>query len=187
MWTLERFHEPVMVAVWHGSHWVLVTGYRSDFKAYPSSPGTIYEIKIANPWDGSINWYPYSGSSDSWIDYWFTEYTNMNDPDPATGWYIPPPDHWYNHYVTIERDGFLDLPDYGFSINGSIPTHYDYLPIIQGDPLLFSRSPEQTRRLGIRRGAGGRGGQGSEAPAHPPAIGLGGDCAEEEIIYPPLP
>jgi len=132
LYTLEKYHEPVQVAVLDGTHWVLVIGYESEFKAYPGDPGTIYNIRIADPWDGLKKWVRYSGSSKSWTSYWFTRYTNVNDPDPATGWYVPPPDHWKNHWVTIERDANSNQnPDHAMTVNSRVPMKYEiFLPSI---------------------------------------------------------
>lgn len=129
LYAVERYDEPQVAAVWHGSHWVLVVGYDSVYPAYPSgNPGTIYRIRIANPWDGTIRWYPYTSNNPNdypWITYWFTRYTNSDDdPDPSTGWYIPSPAHWYNHWVTIQRDEYnTPNPDWAMDGNGVPMAH----------------------------------------------------------------
>jgi hypothetical protein len=132
--TLERYHEPVIVAAWYGSHWIVITGYKSVAPAYPGSPNTIYQLRIADPETGIKDWYNYnSGSGFLWTTYWFTPYTNTSDPDPATGWYVPPPAHWYNHFVTIERDPHGEKnPDFGMSIQGFIsPNLRNFLPALR--------------------------------------------------------
>lgn len=119
---VEKYHEPVFAAVLDGTHWVLVVGYDSDYRAYPGDPGTIYRIRIANPLDGSIRWYPYTSTDPNdlpWKTYWFTPYTNDTiDPEPTTGWYITPPDHWHNHWVTVQRDDYSN-PNADWAMNGS--------------------------------------------------------------------
>ncbi len=136
LWTLEKYHEPVIVAAENGYHWILVTGYESDNLAYPSTPGpgTIYQIKIADPLTGFIEYRPWN----EWISYWFTSYNNVNDPDPATGWYVPPPDLWQNHLVTIERDDYsYKSPDWGWTTNGPVPSHltiHTYIPTVMNNP-----------------------------------------------------
>ena len=121
LYSLEKYHEPVLAAVWYGSHWVLVTGYKSQNPAYPSGdPGTIYQIKVADPSSGQVFWYTYS----DWASYWFTQYTDAMDPDPATGCYVPPPDHWKNHWVSVERDSIFYLnADWALADNGEINRH----------------------------------------------------------------
>jgi hypothetical protein len=104
LYAVERYDEPQFAAVLQGSHWVLVVGYDSANPAYPTDPGTIYRIRIADPLYGSISWYPYTGGFHPWTTYWFTRYTDNRDPDPFTGWYIPNPGHWYNNWVTLQRD-----------------------------------------------------------------------------------
>jgi len=128
LYALERHQDPVIVAVFHGSHLILITGYQSDYLAYPGPPGTIKLIKTVNPSDGSQLWF----SIGDWYSYWLTTYTDTRDPDPATGWYVPPPDHWQGHWVTIQRDNRYDInPDYGMSLNGYIvPTFRRFLPQI---------------------------------------------------------
>jgi hypothetical protein len=46
LYTLEKYHEPVIVAVQNGAHWVLVTGYDSDYPAYPGSAGNIQKLLL---------------------------------------------------------------------------------------------------------------------------------------------
>jgi hypothetical protein len=128
LFTLERYHEPVLAAVWSGSHWVLVTGYKSQYPAYPSgAPGIIYEVKIANPSNGAVYWYTYS----DWAAFWFTQYTDTRDPDPATGCNVPPPDHWRNHWVTVERDSLNNFTADWAILDGDIYSHCKAsLPIV---------------------------------------------------------
>lgn len=130
LYTLEKFHEPVPTAVYSGSHWVLIIGYEADAPAYPGDPGTIYHIKIADPLDGFIKNIPLG----DWISTWFTPYTYPQDPDPATGWYIPPPDHWRNHWVTVERDynNVFDA-DWAMSINGPVWPNTAFIPLVISD------------------------------------------------------
>lgn len=134
LYTVERYHEPVIVAVQGGSHWILVIGYNSDYPAYPGPPGNITQIRIADPFYGTKQWFPYQGGigEKAWVDYWFTPYTSPYVPDPATGWYVPPPDHWRSYWVTIERDEkSYAYPDIGMSMDGDIPPHYRiYAPVI---------------------------------------------------------
>jgi hypothetical protein len=132
LYTVEKYHEPVFAAVWDGTHWVLVIGYDSDSPAYPGSPGTITRIRIANPFDGQQYWVIYPVP---WTTYWFTAYTNDNDPDPTTGWYITPPPHWQYHWVTVERDESTLSADWGMSFITTLqpinPQPLTYLPNIQ--------------------------------------------------------
>jgi hypothetical protein len=139
LYKLENYHEPVIVAAVNGYHWILVTGYKADHAANSyDGPGTIYQIRIADPATGQINWYYYDSGDKPWISYWFTPYSSNNgsDPDPSTGWYVPPPDLWQNHLVAIERDGngFI-TPDWGWSAttNSQVPSHltnHNYIPVI---------------------------------------------------------
>jgi len=116
LFTLEKYHEPVLVAVNHGAHWVLVTGYQADGPA-TENLGTVYAIRGWDPF-GPVEFnYPYS----EWISSHFTAYTYYQDPDPSTGGYVPPPDHWKNHWVTIERDLRSDLnADWGLSLSTGV-------------------------------------------------------------------
>ncbi|HVN52925.1 MAG TPA: hypothetical protein VMT46_01250 [Anaerolineaceae bacterium] len=124
--TLRFYHEPILVAVKHGSHWVLVTGYDADIDS-PYSPSQLHHIKYYDPLDGQ----PYTQTYSDWKNSWFTIYTDSRDPDPSVGPYVPPPDHWVNHFVTIERDGYQLNPDWGISTNGPIPRYPVYLPVVQ--------------------------------------------------------
>jgi hypothetical protein len=138
LYTLEKYHEPVLVAVRAGFHWVLVINYDADGLAYPINPGAgnINAIQIADPEDASKIWFQWSTGDRPWTTYWFTQYTDItHDPDPSTGWYVPPPAHWQGHYVTIERDEHTENPDYGWSLSGAIPTthpstHPIYVPLV---------------------------------------------------------
>ena len=130
LYTVEKYHEPVFAAVWEGTHWVLVIGYDSQYPAFPGPPGQISRIRIADPFDGQQKWRPYSIGVEPWTTYWFTAYTNTNDPDPTTGWYITPPTHWQNHWVTVERDESILNPDWGMSYITQQPL--TYLPNISG-------------------------------------------------------
>ena len=127
LYAVERYDEPQFAAVWDGSHWILVVGYDSANPAYPSDPGTIYWIRIANPWNGSIWWYKYSSDNPNdypWTTYWFTTYTDPSDPDPSTGWYIQSPYHWYSHWVTLQRDEFGSYsPDWAMDGSGNPMAH----------------------------------------------------------------
>ena len=120
-----------------GTHWVLVIGYEADNPAYPSNPGpgTIYQVRYADPLvqkpADPRRWKSYS----DWTNY-FTRYTNVtNDPDPATGWYIPKPDHWQQHWVTIERDEYAYNADWGMMLNTGPIAHQPltYLPEVKGN------------------------------------------------------
>ncbi len=127
LFTVEKYHEPVMAAVYSGSHWVLVIGYDADGPA-TDFLGNIYRIRIADPLDGQKKWVNY----EDWINNWFTRYTNSMDPDPSTGWYVPPPDHWKNHWVTVERDGYSSKnADWAMSLGKVVPPYPEpFLPII---------------------------------------------------------
>jgi hypothetical protein len=93
LYTLERYHEPVPVAIDNGFHWVLVVGYDAEYSTMLGA-GTINRIYVFDPLPSIIRSYLY----DDWISTIFTPYTNELDPDPSTGWYVPPPDHWKNHW-----------------------------------------------------------------------------------------
>ncbi|HEY52059.1 MAG TPA: hypothetical protein G4N94_01225 [Caldilineae bacterium] len=140
LWTLEEYQEPVVVAVNHGAQLVLVIGYEADEKANnsQSGAGTIYQIRYADPlYDtgyAAYHWVSY----DTWRNTHFTRYTHVNDPDPSTSAYIPPPDHWRNHWVTIERDNFTVSPDLAYTVNPHtgdvemIPPHWrDCQPLLK--------------------------------------------------------
>ncbi len=128
LFSLEKFHEPVIVSVWHGAHWIYVDGYESEYPAatedgWINDPGNITRIKIGDTYHYDpltyVPWVAYNSGSTSWLSYYFTSYTDIRDPDPATGWYVPPPDHWKNHLVAIERDVLGEYnPDFGMSKNG---------------------------------------------------------------------
>ena len=132
LWTVEYYHEPVIVAVNGGSHWVLVIGYEAERSAtHPDGPGTIQKIGYADPLiNGPVcddyTWVPYDTGYNNWAET-FTPYTHPNDPDPETGWYGYFPrnhgQHWYGHYVTIERDWGGLSPDWGRSLSGAIPPY----------------------------------------------------------------
>lgn len=128
---LETYREPSLAAVWDGSHWVLVTGYMSDRSALnPSGPGNIYYLHVADPNNGLTTWYSYN----DWVAIWFTPYTNNNDPDPATGCYVPPPDHWRNHWVMVLRDDISSLtPDWAMTDNTSLIYRHcrNHLPMVE--------------------------------------------------------
>jgi hypothetical protein len=121
LYTLEKYHEPVPVAIKKGFHWVLIVGYEADNRAFPNA-GNIQTIRVFDPLSGTTQTYGYQ----RWISITFTPYTDpeeedpKSDPDPSTGWYVPPPDHWTNHWVTIERDNWSENPDWGMSLNGPI-------------------------------------------------------------------
>ncbi len=128
--TIEIYHEPALATVSHGTHWVLVIGYDADNSAYLGNPGTIHRVRYADPLlqpNYAKRWVSYSGSADSWIEY-FSIYNNeLNDPDPVTGWYITPPnqkDHWQDHWVTVERDESTLNPDYGMGAVTRKPVTY---------------------------------------------------------------
>jgi hypothetical protein len=53
LYTLEKYHEPVLIAALHGSHWVDVVGYKAENSAYPYPPSGITKIKISDPLDGT--------------------------------------------------------------------------------------------------------------------------------------
>ena len=138
LWTLENYHEPVPTAVWAGSHWVLTIGYHALQSATSNDGlGEIYAIYYADPLPSAdpttyeaFKWKTYA----DWENY-FTVYANSNDPDPSTGWYTPPPDHWYGHWVTVERDDKAGYsPDWAMGINGPIMPNYFpsniYLPLV---------------------------------------------------------
>jgi len=134
LWTLEYYHEPVVAAVGHGNHLVLVIGYHASGKA-TEWLGEIYAVRYADPLHGpdpgdAYRWRDYNTGGQRWIDY-FTDYTDPHDPDPATGWYVPPPDHWYGHWVTIERDDRTTYsPDWAMGLSGPIMPYYNYLPAV---------------------------------------------------------
>jgi hypothetical protein len=131
LYTLERYHEPVPVAINHGFHWVLVVGYDAENNALQGA-GNIEMIYAFDPFVNRIQEYPYQ----EWISIRFTSYTDpedpTSDPDPSTGWYVPPPDHWKNHLVTIERDWYTQNPDWGMSLNGPIQPNPGsvYIPFV---------------------------------------------------------
>lgn len=89
-------------------------------------------IRVFDPARGTKWDYTYQ----EWISIWFTPYTDPGDPDPSTGWYVPPPDHWRNHWVTIERDDWSENPDWGMSLSGPIQHNpiSVYLPFVNNSP-----------------------------------------------------
>lgn len=127
LYTLEMYHEPVSVAINHGFHWVLVIGYDAEASALHGA-GNIEMIYAFDPLVNLVQGYTYQ----EWISSIFTPYTHELDPDPSTGWYVPPPDHWKNHWVTIERDARPENPDWGMSLNGPIRPNQPsiYLPFV---------------------------------------------------------
>ena len=136
LWTVQHYQEPVIVAVDHGSHLILVIGYEADRPAdNASGPGMIHNIQIADPLYGGPQAHQWISYSD-WESRRFTRYTAPADPDPSTGGYQPPPDHWRHHWVTIERDNFMTVsPDWAYTFNTTlgrpeiIPHHYkDWQP-----------------------------------------------------------
>ena len=140
LWTLENHHEPVVAAVGHGNHLVLAIGYHALRRATDDQGlGEIYAVRYADPLygpgtDTAYRWRDYSTGTQSWIGY-FSNYTDPHDPDPATGWYVPPPAHWYGHWVTIERDEYTTYsPDWAMGPSGPITPYYwpyhNYLPAI---------------------------------------------------------
>ncbi len=65
LWTLENYHEPVVTAVSHGSHWVLVIGYEALRSATDvNGLGEIYSIRYADPLRG-----PSTNSAYQWMPY----------------------------------------------------------------------------------------------------------------------
>jgi hypothetical protein len=147
LWTVEHHQEPVVAVVLHGSHYVLVIGYEAERSAVdPNGPGEISKVRYADPLLGSgedaYKWRPWD-SIWPWVDTWeefFTEYTAQGDPDPSTGWYVPPPDLWQGGRVTVERDEDPDTIDYSpdWAVDGdnwSIIEHHDvtYLPDVKAD------------------------------------------------------
>lgn len=148
LWTLENYHEPVVTAVLDGAHWVLVIGYESLRSATNlNGMGEIYSVRYADPLYGpatnsAYKWIPYDGSiHPNWSDDYFTNYTDSSDPDPATGWYASPPEHWRNHWVTVERDYYSNRsPDWAMGPNGPImPYHWPYHTYL---PLTLKNYPE---------------------------------------------
>lgn len=140
LWTLEYYHEPVVAAVEHGSHWVLVIGYNALRSATDvNGLGGIYYVRYADPLvnpdlDNPYKWRAYDTGNQAWIGY-FTNYTDPHDPDPSTGWYTPPPEHWQEHWVTVERDYHSTYsPDWAMGPNGPIMPNYFpnniYLPLV---------------------------------------------------------
>jgi len=134
LWTLEHYQEPVMAAVHEGSHWISVTGYEANAAATDLGFSVVYQIRYSDPWPTNPrdNWVGYN----DWEDL-FTRYTNVNDPDPAVGGYVPPPNHWYNRWATIERDTINRYsPDWAMTIDqegvtSPIPHHWRiYAPTI---------------------------------------------------------
>lgn len=131
LWTVQHYQEPVIAAVNHGSHLVLVIGYEADRRAdHPDGVGQIYRIRIADPLAGGAFAYKWLSYYD-WKNSKFTRYTAPADPDPSTGGYQPPPNHWRNHWVTIERDdNFFASPDWAYTFNSMLgrnerlPHHY---------------------------------------------------------------
>ena len=89
---------------------MLVIGYEAERKATdPSGPGDISRVRYADPLYGpgvgAYKWRTWD-SIWPWVDTWeefFTEYTASGDPDPSTGWHVPPPNLWQGGRVTIER------------------------------------------------------------------------------------
>jgi hypothetical protein len=147
LWTVEHYQEPIVAAVLHGSHYVLVIGYEAERSAIdPDGPGEISRVRYADPLFGpgenAYKWRPWD-SIWPWVDTWeeyFTEYTAPDDPDPSTGWYVPPPDLWQGARVTVERDEHPDHVNYSpdWAVDGDtwqIMDHHDatYLPDIKAN------------------------------------------------------
>lgn len=144
LWTLETYHEPEPVAVLHGAHWVSVIGYQADRSVIDPAGSSISQVRYADPLrdpNDAYRWREYNTGDQKWIDY-FASYTATEDPDPSTGWYVPPPDHWRNHWVTVERDWFTTYsPDWGMEMvigpggarNGPIMPqlpYHSHLPVV---------------------------------------------------------
>jgi hypothetical protein len=134
LWTVEHYQEPAIAAVYDGSHFVSVTGYKANVPATDPDFSTIYQVRYSDPWPTNPrdNWVTYS----SWRNM-FTKYTDENDPDPSVGWYLSYSHHWRNHWVTIERDDMDSYnPDWAMTIYpGWVPRpiphdYYTYIPAV---------------------------------------------------------
>ncbi len=126
LWAVEHYNQPVITIVGAGNHNVDVVGHKSQRSALDvNGPGAIYRMYYydsLNPTTDPLS-KDYQWGQWNWDDY-FKAYSGNNgwDPEPTTGWYITPPEHWWTHWVTVQRDDESSYtPDWATTmVNGQV-------------------------------------------------------------------
>lgn len=144
---LARYSEPVIAAVNHGEHSVIVAGVWATGNPLTDSNVQIRALAVYNPWDQSWGAYLSRGyytrvSYNDWINAtnlpspwkgvtsWFSQPYQSNgnlDPDPSISTYQagpgtlhPDAHHWIGNYVTIQRDDHSVNANFTFDENDRI-------------------------------------------------------------------
>jgi hypothetical protein len=141
---LARYGEPVIAAVNHAEHFVIVAGVWTTGNPLTDQNVQIRALAVYNPWDQSWGAYLSTGyytrvSYNDWINAtnlpgspqsvhsWFGQPYQSNgdlDPDPSISRYQAGPgtlnpnaQHWIGNYVTIERDDHPVSANFSFDEN----------------------------------------------------------------------
>ncbi|WIG59403.1 MAG: hypothetical protein OJF49_002150 [Ktedonobacterales bacterium] len=121
---LVNWHEPLIVAVNEGLHFLLVTGVYSTNDPFTFFPAGITGLTYRDPQDAThhtVSISDWTNGISGGYDLWKYTYGNPNDPDPNIGPYTPGPgqEHWSGGFDWISRDanttGNQWSPDWAFN------------------------------------------------------------------------